>query len=313
MDIIYEHARKSHIFTDLAPRRHINSNAILIGPPGSGKNLAIRAMMSDPRTVGVATTIGDLMSEYVGRGQHNVTDLYDEAARVREEHDKPVIIALDEFDVMFPEKEGSAVSTTKRDMQKAFQAVLDGHTMRDGVFTVGLTNNPENIPAAVLRRFAHVEIIEALRYDERLILMQNLLGGIPTEKDFMKKVDWNRIMEESKFASGDTIGKVADAAYRHFVDLFENRRPGRLQRIHERISDMKDKGLQRLSNAQKLQLFQAGKGKSVVLMANEFEQRALEVLESTEAQSDMRAQEQFYEVIRRKLDDGFMDRKLDNH
>jgi hypothetical protein len=48
-------------------------------------------------------------------------------------------------------------------------------------------------------------------------------------------------------------------------------------------------------------------------MANEFEQRALEVLESTEAQSDMRAQEQFYEVIRRKLDDGFMDRKLDNH
>ncbi len=313
MDVIYGHAKMSRVFTDLAPRRQINSNAILIGPPGSGKNLAIRAMMSDPRTVGIATTVGDLMSEYMGRGQHNVTDLYEEAARVREEHDKPVIIALDEFDVMFPEKDGGAVSTIKRDMQKAFQAVLDGHTMRDGVFTVGLTNNPENIPAAVLRRFAHIEIIEALRYDERLILMQNLLGGIPTEKDFMKKVDWNRIMEESKFASGDTIGKVADAAYRHFVDLFENRRPGRLQKIHDRISDMKDKGIQRLSNSQKLQLFRAGKGKSVVLVASEFEQRALEVLESTEAQSDMRAQEQFYEVIRRKLDDGFMDRKLDNH
>jgi SpoVK/Ycf46/Vps4 family AAA+-type ATPase len=267
-------------------------------------------MMSDPRTVGIATTVGELMSEYVGRGQHNVRDLYDEAQRIREEHDKPAVIALDEFEIMFPETEGGVTSTIKRDMQKAFQAVLDGHMMRDGVFTVGLTNNPENIPAAVLRRFAHVEIIEALRRDERMILLENLLKGIPQEDGFYKKVDWDRIMNESEFASGDTIGKIADAAYLKYLELFEARHPRRLQRIHERIGEMKDKGLRRLSDVQKVRLFHAGKGSDTVLTAEAFQSRALEVLEDTDAQSDMRAQQQFYEVIRRKLDEGFMGRKL---
>ena len=310
LDAIYGHAKMSRVFTDLAPRRQINSNAILIGPPGSGKNLAVRAMMSDPRTVGIATTVGELMSEYVGRGQHNVKDLYDEAQRVREEHDKPAIIALDEFEIMFPEKEGGATSTIKRDMQKAFQAVLDGHMLRDGVFTVGLTNNPENIPAAVLRRFAHVEIIETLRRDERMILLENLLKGIPQEDGFYDKVDWDRIMQESEFASGDTLGKIADATYLKYLELFEARHPRRLQRIHERIGDMKDRGLQRLSDAQKVRLFHAGKGSNTVLTAETFQNRALEVLEGNDAQSDMRAQEHFYEVVRRLLDEGFMGRRL---
>ncbi len=304
MDVIYEVARRSHIYTDLAPRRQMKNNMLIIGPPGTGKNMAVRAITADPRTVGVITRVDELMSEFVGRAEKNVGHLIDEAQVLRRKHDRPTVIAIDEIDEMFPKEGGGVVDHVKLSMQKALQAALEGHFPLDGVSLIGLTNNPEHIPAPMFRRFAHVEVVEKLEPRERKELLLKLLEGIPQTSDFEKDVDWDEILRNADFASGDVLGKIADRTYLKFIDLFDKGRPGRLDVINRRIAQLKDDGV-KVTPKKKVELLRAGRGKGVMLDAFIFEHIALSTLNEDDVQQDMANQEVFYETVRRKIAEGF--------
>lgn len=228
-----------YVYSVGAPRGRSRGNILLIGPPGCGKNEFTSAISSDPRVVGVKMTTERIMTPYVGEAEANARRLFEKALEKRQQHGKAAVICWDEIDALFGKSVMDNVgSQVKKSMQKALQSVLSGDKIYDGVYLIGMTNEPDRIPVEVYRRFANVEIIKALSAEERVGLVKHFLGGLPLAEGFEDKIDWANFMKISEHASGDMIGKIVDQVFEIFLGEFRDKHGRCLRTINNELRRM---------------------------------------------------------------------------
>lgn len=305
IDDILQWDRLEHIFTTLHPRGNAKKHIMAFGSWGIGKNHFSRAILNDPRVVGITLTTGDIGTAYVNESEANVGRLFEESREVRDKHGKPVALVWDEFDDLFPKK-GEADATQnniRRGMQKELQSNLDGNLDNSGIFLFGISNAPETIPIEVYRRMRHIGIIEPLDDVERYQLLDHLLKRMPLEDNFMHKVDIGWMNEVTEDASGEILGTIIDETYERLVDAMRNENHSGLTELNDALDDMV-RGGEKPSVTDRLALVQEIFPNTAV-SPEMFQQAAISVLKQPGIREQMDQQNQYYKTIHGRLSKSF--------
>jgi SpoVK/Ycf46/Vps4 family AAA+-type ATPase len=187
--------RRPELFTGLAtPPRGV----LLYGPPGTGKTMLIRALAAEVNCTLLVVSASSIMNKWFGESEKNMRMLF-EAARMKSAELKiPTIILFDEIDAMTGSRDGGGGDSTShhhRRILSEFLTGLDGiNTSKEFVLVIGLTNNPEAVDEAVLRRLG-VRIRVDLPNEES----RKQLIALELKKHGMKQSDIDAL--STKFAA----------------------------------------------------------------------------------------------------------------
>lgn len=251
VDEVVKIASHPNIMRISAPRGDIKSNLLLIGPYGCGKSFLAQAIAADKRIIGFSVSTADLTTAYMHESPKNIKRLYDAAKEMRKasRDTKPVGILFDEFDGLFSYGEGNHQAYDGRRMETTMQEMMDGIVGYEGVFLVGLTNNPSAIPEAILRRFKYVDVVGQMTVEERANTFEKFLTrGLPIALDVTRD-HYLKWAEDLKDAPGDVIGKVADELHFKFMNNFVDNNSKKIasvegilsKRLKDREIDAKDR------------------------------------------------------------------------
>ncbi|MFM2145986.1 MAG: hypothetical protein RL732_822, partial [Bacteroidota bacterium] len=126
----------------------IPKGALLIGPPGTGKNLLAKAMAGEAQVPFFSLSGSDFVEMFVGVGASRVRDLFKQA---REK--APCIIFIDEIDAIGRARGKNAIMSNDERESTLNQLLveMDGFSGETGIIVLAATNRPDVLDSALLR------------------------------------------------------------------------------------------------------------------------------------------------------------------
>lgn len=133
--------------------------ALLSGPPGCGKTMFARAaaselarMYEDDSREFLLIAGSELQSMFVGETESSIKAIFRYAQLYKEEHSRPLLVFIDEAEVLFPDRTGRVRRTAPWEESRVatFLAEMDG-VRESGAFIMLASNRPEVIDQALLR------------------------------------------------------------------------------------------------------------------------------------------------------------------
>ena len=132
--------------------------ALLSGPPGCGKTMFARAAASEMRELYgedvemISISGSEIQSPFVGVTEGYIKDIFNFARAYREANGHPLLVFIDEAEVLFPDRTGRVrkVAPWEESQVATFLAEMDG-MQESGAFVLLASNRPEVIDSAVLR------------------------------------------------------------------------------------------------------------------------------------------------------------------
>jgi ATP-dependent metalloprotease FtsH len=181
---------------------------LLVGPPGTGKTMLAKAIANEAGVPFYALSGGDFQSMWAGVGANRVRAVYEQARR----SGKPAIVFIDEIDAIGGKRGtdlgGGAIQDSNKTLNQ-FLVELDGFG-KHKVLTIGATNNPNMLDAALLRPG---------RFDRRIdVPMPNLEGREAILKHYTGKIKLDEtvsireIARMTVFKSGADLQNVINEA-----------------------------------------------------------------------------------------------------
>ena len=177
---------------------------LLFGPPGCGKTMLMKAVLSQISDVKMITLSGAELSE--GGYEQYLSKIKETFDRARE--NVPCIIFIDEIDAVTPSRDKSSEFASQVISQ--FLQEMDGIKSSKGIVVVGATNFPDRIDTALLRggRFEKLIFVHPPSSEDRETLFRKNLEGVPTGED----VDYEKLAEMSNGYTPADIAKVCNIA-----------------------------------------------------------------------------------------------------
>jgi proteasome-associated ATPase len=131
---------------------------LMSGPPGCGKTLIARAVMTDLlRRHGhsgngafLSVKGPEILSPWVGMTEQNIRQLFDKARKFKQLNGFPAIIFIDEAEAIMNVRGSGRSSDVDRTIVPAFLAEMDG-VEDSGALVLLATNRPEMLDPAIVR------------------------------------------------------------------------------------------------------------------------------------------------------------------
>ena len=148
----------------------VPNSLLLTGPAGTGKTQIARTLANESGLSFLAATTADMKAGFLGQSGNRVKQLF-ERARGK----SPVILFLDELDIVAPDRGGAHDALTDEIVGQLLQE-MDGIEAHDSkVFLLAATNHAEQIDRAVLSRFQERVLIPLPDVEARRRLLTILL------------------------------------------------------------------------------------------------------------------------------------------
>ncbi|RYG55208.1 ATP-binding protein [archaeon] len=156
--------------------RALPCTLLLHGPPGTGKSHAVRTFTAATKRALISITASSIVSKWAGEGEKAIARAFSRAAR-----SAPSVLFLDELDGMGTSRGGSnsggAVDEGDTSARRLLtELLIRMSTMQDvnarvpgaPVLLVAATNRPQDLDAALLRRFDRIIACPLPSVSERL-------------------------------------------------------------------------------------------------------------------------------------------------
>lgn len=175
---------------------------LLFGPPGNGKTYLAKAVASEVDATFFSVSAANLISKWLGESEKLVRELYEQARK-----EAPSIIFFDEVDSLASSRgqgENDAMRRVKTQLLQAIEGIGSGDEL---IVTIGATNLPWEIDAAMRRRFER-RIIIGLPDEEARAVMFN----IHTKGVELDDIDFTALGKISDGYSGADIALICREA-----------------------------------------------------------------------------------------------------
>ncbi len=124
---------------------------LFVGPPGTGKTSVARALAHQLDLPFVEVKLSMITSQYLGETAKNVEKTFEVAKRLA-----PCILFMDEFDFVAKTRSSDEHAAIKRAVNTLLKSIDEVSLIQDEVLLIGATNHPDQLDAAVWRRFDEI-------------------------------------------------------------------------------------------------------------------------------------------------------------
>ena len=152
----------------------IPKGVLLIGPPGVGKTMLVKALSSEANVPFYYQSGASFVEIYVGMGAKKVKALFDEAKK-----NSPSIIFIDEIDSVGKKRDKNRNDEREATLNQLLTQ-MDGFDSDKGVIVIGATNKPDVLDDALLRagRFDRRVVLELPSLSDRIEIFNIYIQGI---------------------------------------------------------------------------------------------------------------------------------------
>ncbi|NLI83017.1 MAG: ATP-binding protein [Deltaproteobacteria bacterium] len=151
---------------------------LFIGPPGTGKTTAARALSRWFRLPLLEVRLSMIISHYLGETSKNIDRVFLLAKRL-----SPCIIFIDEFDFVAKTRTADDHGAIKRAVNTLLKAIDDISLVEDGVLLIAATNHPQLLDHAAWRRFDKIMSFTLPDEEMRCRILQNVLQRMDAAVD----------------------------------------------------------------------------------------------------------------------------------
>lgn len=171
---------------------------LMFGPPGCGKTYLCKAVASEVESTFFSVSAANLISKWLGESEKLVKELYERAVE-----ESPSIIFFDEIDALAGARGGGSENEAMRRVKTQLLQAIEGFgTGEELLVTVGATNTPWDIDAAMRRRFERRVYITLPTKGAREKMFQIHTRGVPLDSDVS-------FAELSDYTAGYTAADIA--------------------------------------------------------------------------------------------------------
>jgi vacuolar protein-sorting-associated protein 4 len=171
---------------------------LMYGPPGCGKTYLCKAVASEVDSTFFSVSAANLISKWLGESEKLVNELYERAVE-----EAPSIIFFDEIDALAGTRGGSSEGEAMRRVKTQLLQAVEGFATGDELLvTVGATNTPWDIDAAMRRRFERRVYVTLPEREAREVMFSIHTKGISMGSD----VDFKALAE---ITGGYTAADIA--------------------------------------------------------------------------------------------------------
>lgn len=182
----------------------IGGGILMYGPPGCGKTHLARATAGEIRANFIAVGIDDVLDLWLGNGEKNLHDVFDQARR-----SQPCVLFFDEVDALAASRTDLRQSAARQTINQ-FLAELDGvQYSNEGVLILAATNAPWHLDAAFRRpgRFDRILFVPP----PDAIARQQILALLCRSKPVLE-IDYPLLSKKTEGFSGADLKAVVDRA-----------------------------------------------------------------------------------------------------
>ena len=175
---------------------------LLFGPPGNGKTYLAKAVASEVDATFFSVSAANLISKWLGESEKLVRELYEQARK-----EAPSIIFFDEVDSLASSRgqgENDAMRRVKTQLLQAIEGIGTGDEL---IVTIGATNLPWEVDAAMRRRFERRVLIGLPDQEARSTMFKIHTKGIDLDE-----VDFDNLGSRSEGYSGADIALLCREA-----------------------------------------------------------------------------------------------------
>ena len=160
---------------------------LLIGSPGSGKTLLVKAIASETNANFQVINGPEIIHKFYGESEARIRKIFDVATK-----NQPSIIFIDELDAIAPKRDKVSGEVEKRVVSQLL-TLMDGLRERGNVIVIGATNIPEAVDPALRRpgRFDREINLGVPDHDSRVEILKIHSRSMPLSED----LDFERLGE----------------------------------------------------------------------------------------------------------------------
>jgi cell division protease FtsH len=160
----------------------IPKGVLLVGAPGTGKTLLVRAIAGEAGVPFFSISGSDFVEMFVGVGASRVRDLFEQAKKTA-----PCIIFIDEIDAVGRHR-GAGLGGGHDEREQTLNQLLvemDGFEANQGVIIIAATNRPDVLDPALLRpgRFDRQVVVPQPDVKGRLEIIKVHTRNIPVDEN----------------------------------------------------------------------------------------------------------------------------------